>query len=137
MTGTGILVDTWAWLEMMSGSSPRGDRARDIIRNSSLVSLSVLTLYELRYRLEQIKNREFAIMVIKQITDQAEVILIDDQIALLGGTIKSQQIFQKKTKGAVDCLILATARVNNQQILTGDKHFAGYPEAICLGTLKS
>ncbi|MEI7432977.1 MAG: PIN domain-containing protein [Methanomicrobiales archaeon] len=131
MTNSGILVDTWAWLEMMGGS-PRGDRARDIILNSSPVSLSVLTLYELRYRLEQIKNREFAIMVIKQITDQAEVIPIDDQIGLLGGTIKIQQISEKKTMGAVDCLILATARVHNQQILTGDKHFAGIPEAICL-----
>ena len=131
MTKTGILVDTWAWLEMMSGS-PRGDRARDIIRNSSPVALSVLTIYELRYRLEQIKNREFAIMVIKQIADQAEVIPIDDQIGLLGGAIKSQQISQKTTMGAVDCLILATSRVHDLQILTGDKHFAGCPEAIFL-----
>jgi predicted nucleic acid-binding protein len=131
VTSPGILVDTWAWLEMMSGT-PRGDRVRDIIRNSSPVSISVLTLYELRYRLEQIKNRDFAIMVIKQITDQTEVIPIDDKIGLLGGTLKSQQNSQKTTMGAVDCLVLATARVHNLQILTGDKHFAGFPEAICL-----
>lgn len=131
MTGTGILVDTWAWLEMMSGS-PRGDRARRVICDNSTICVSVLTLYELRYRLEQIKDRESAVLIIKQITDQGEVIPIDAQIALLGGTIKIQQNSQKTTMGAVDCLILATARIHNLKILTGDKHFTGCLETICL-----
>jgi len=131
VTGTGILVDTWAWLEMMSGSQ-RGDRARAIIRENSNICVSVLTLYELRYRLEQIKNRESAVLIIKQITDQAEVIPIDAQIAFLGGTIKIQQTSQNTTMGAVDCLILATARIHNLKILTGDKHFTGCLETICL-----
>lgn len=131
MTRTGILVDTWAWLEMMSGSQ-RGDRARAVIRENSNICVSVLTLYELRHRLEQIKNCESAVLIIKQITDQAEVISIDAQIAFLGGSIKIQQTSQNTTMGAVDCLILATARIHNLKILTGDKHFTGCLETICL-----
>jgi predicted nucleic acid-binding protein len=127
VTGTGILVDTWAWLEMMSGSQ-RGELAREVIRDNSTICVSVLTLYELRYRLEQIKNRENAVVIINQITDQAEVIPIDDQVALLGGSIKVQQTSQKTTMGAIDCLILATARIHNLKILTGDKHFGGLEE---------
>lgn len=131
MTGAGILVDTWAWLEMMSGSSS-GEQACKIIRDNTTICVSVLTLYELRYRLEQIKNRDFAVLIIKQITDQADVIPIDDQIALLAGTLKIQQNREKTTMGAVDCLVLATARVHNQKLLTGGKHFRGCPEVICL-----
>jgi len=32
--------------------------------------------------------------------------------------------------GAVDCLLLATARANHLKILTGDRHFAGFEETI-------
>ena len=131
MTGTGILVDTCAWLEMMSGSY-KGDHARTVIRENSHIFISVLSLYELRYRLEQIKNREDAVLIIKQITNQAEVIPIDDQIALLGGTIKLQQNSWKTKMGAVDCLILATARIHNLNVLTGDRHFDGLDETIVL-----
>ncbi len=131
MTGSGILVDSWAWLEIMSGS-PRGDRVCEVIRDNSTVCVSVLTLYELRYRLEQIKNREGAVSIIKQITDQGEVIPIDAQVALLGGTIKIQQTSQKTPMGAVDCLILATARIHNLKVLTGDTHFNGLEETILL-----
>jgi len=34
--------------------------------------------------------------------------------------------------GAVDCLILATARIHNLKMLTGDKHFNGLEETINL-----
>ena len=129
MTGSGILVDTFAWLEMMSGSS-KGDRARTVIHENSHIFISVLTLYELRYRIEQIKDNESAVAIIRQITDQAEVIPIDAQIALLGGTIKIQQTSRKTPMGAVDCLILATARIHNLKVLTGDMHFNSLEETI-------
>jgi predicted nucleic acid-binding protein len=131
VTGPGILVDSWAWLEMMSGSR-RGERACEVIRDNSGICVSVLTLYELRYRLEQIKNREGAVLILKQIVDQAEVIPVDAQIALLGGTIKARQHSRKITMGAVDCLILATARTHNLNVLTGDTHFKGFEETILL-----
>jgi len=131
VTGTGILVDTCAWLEMMSGSY-KGDLARTVIRENSHISISVLSLYELRYRLEQIKNREEAVLIIKQITDQAEVIPIGDKIALLGGTIKLQQNSWKTKMSAVDCMLLATARIHNLNVLTGDMHFKGLEETILI-----
>jgi predicted nucleic acid-binding protein len=32
--------------------------------------------------------------------------------------------------GAVDCMILATARVHGLKIISGDKHFAGLDECL-------
>jgi predicted nucleic acid-binding protein len=38
---------------------------------------------------------------------------------------------RKKSKiGAVDCMILATARMYNLNVLTGDPHFQGIAESI-------
>ncbi len=129
MTGPRILVDTWAWIEMMRGSG-QGDHVRTIIRNNPEIFVSVLTIYELRYRLEQLMGAERALSIIHQIREQVNVIPVDNQIAMLGGAIKIGQTKERTNMGAVDCMILATARVHDLKILSGDKHFAGLDEAM-------
>lgn len=131
MTDRGILVDTYAWLEMMKGSS-RGAHARSVIRESPEIYLSVLTLYELQYRVAQIKNDESTATILQQITSQAEVIPIDSQIALLGGKIRLRQKSLKTDMGAVDCLTLATAQIYKLKVLTGDPHFSTFEETILI-----
>jgi predicted nucleic acid-binding protein len=131
LTAQGIIVDTYAWLEMMKGSS-KGAHARSVIREAQEIYLSVLTLYELQYRIVQIKNGESATAILGQITSQAEVIPVNRQIALLGGKIKLQQKSQKTDMGAVDCLILATAQIYNLKVLTGDPHFGECTETILI-----
>ena len=131
MTAPSILVDTWAWIEMMMGSK-QGDRVRTVILNNPDLFISILTIYELRYRIEQLKDSESAISIINQITEHVEVIPVDNQIAMLGGTIKLGQCHGKTKMGAVDCMILATARLHGLKILTGNKHFNGLEETIIL-----
>ena len=127
MTAPSILVDTWAWIEMMMGSG-QGDRIRTVIHNNPDLFVSILTIYELRYRIAQLMDDASAISIINQITEQVEVIPVNNQIAMLGGTIKLGQSKEKTKMGAVDCMILATARVHGLKILSGDKHFAGLAE---------
>ena len=129
MNDPGILVDTWAWIEMMSGSI-RGDRVRSIIRSNPEIFVSALTVYELRYRLEQLGGRQNALSIIRQITDQAEVIAVDSTIAMMAGTVKTQQKSEGSSMGAVDCMILATARIHRLKLLTGDRHFAGLDDVM-------
>ena len=131
MTAPSILVDTWAWIEMMMGSR-QGERVRTVILNNPDLFISILTIYELRYRIEQLKDSESAISIINQITEQVEVIPVDTRIAMLGGTIKLGQCQGKTKMGAVDCMILATARLHGLKILTGDMHFNGLEETIIL-----
>ena len=73
-----------------------------------------------------------AISIINQITEQVKVIPVDNQIAMLGGAIKLGQCQGKTKMGAVDCMILATARLHGLKILTGDQHFNGLEETILL-----
>jgi predicted nucleic acid-binding protein len=129
MTGPSILVDTWAWIEMMMGSG-QGDRVRTVIDNNPDLFVSILTIYELRYRIEQLMDDASAISIINQITEQVEVIPVDAEIALLAGAIKADQKKNGSSMGAVDCMILATARAHGLKILSGDKHFAGFEETL-------
>lgn len=129
MTAPSILIDTWAWIEMMRGSG-QGDRVRTVIHNNPDLFISILTIYELRYRIEQLMDEASAISIISQITEHVEVIPVDNEIAMLGGMIKLGQCKGKTKMGAVDCMILATARLHGLKILSGDKQFAGLEECL-------
>jgi len=131
LTARGILVDTFAWLEMMKGSK-KGANARSVVRDTREIFISVLTLYELQYRLAEITSDKDAAAIIQRISSQAEIIPVDHQIAIHGGQIKLRQRKLKTAMGAVDCLILATAQIYNLKVLTGDPHFNQYGDTILI-----
>ena len=122
---TGILIDTYSWMEIFSGS-PWGHRALASLEKHSPQAISVLTLYELQYRLGDLSGEEKT----ATITAHAEVLPVDRQTAIAAGRIKAGQKRAGSGMGAVDCLILATARIHHLKILTGDRHFAGLEETI-------
>lgn len=126
---TGILIDTYAWMEIFSGSE-WGGRALACLERYSPQVISVLTLYELQYRLSGLYGEEKTAALLATITAHAEVLPVDSQIAILAGSIKAGQKRAGSAMGAVDCLLLATARANRLKILTGDRHFAGFEETV-------
>lgn len=128
---TGILIDTYAWIEIFR-NSPWGRQALECIEQNSPLAVSVLTLYELQYRFSDLYGEEKTGSFIATILSHTEVILIDRQIAIAAGTIKAEQKKKGNGMGAVDCMILATARIHNLKVLTGDKHFNGLEETIIL-----
>jgi len=128
---TGILIDTYAWIEIFR-NSPWGRQALECIEQNSPLAISVLTLYELQYRFSDLYGEEKTGSFIATILTHAEVIPVDRQIAITAGTIKAGQKKKGNGMGAVDCMILATARIHNLNVLTGDKHFNGLEETIIL-----
>jgi len=128
VTRAGILADTFAWIEILK-KTDRGERAIALMEKNPPVFISVLTLYELQYLLEEQYGKDRTSALIGTILSHAEVIPVDNPIAIAGGSIKSGQKKKKSRMGAVDCMILATARIYNLNILTGDLHFKGCREA--------
>ena len=126
---TGILVDTYAWIEIFR-DTPFGRRAMECIERNSPPVISVLTLYELQYRLEDLYGKERTGPLLATILAHAEAIPVDMRIAVTAGSIKSLQKKQGNAMGAVDCMILATARMHGLKIMSGDKHFKGIEECL-------
>jgi len=127
MTAPGILVDTYTWIEIFR-NSPWGREALACIEKNSPPSISVLSLYELQYRFGDLYGQEKTGTFLATILTHSEVIPVDREIAIAAGTIKLGQCKGKTKMGAVDCMILATARAHGLKILSGDKHFAGFDE---------
>ena len=119
-SNAGILVDSFVWLEILRGSK-KGKIALEIINKSDRVFTSVLNLYELRHQIEQIADQKTSNEYIRAIKSHTKVIVIDEKIALKGALVKHEY----KKMGVLDCLILATARINALKILTGDETFKG------------
>jgi predicted nucleic acid-binding protein len=128
---TGILIDTYTWIEIFR-NSPWGRQALEFIEKNSPLAVSVLTLYELQYRFNDLYGEEKTGSFITTILTHAELIPVDMQIAIAAGTIKTGQKKKGNGMGAVDCLILATARIHNLNVLTGDRHFDGLEETILI-----
>jgi predicted nucleic acid-binding protein len=126
---TGILVDTYTWIEIFR-DSPWGRHALEYIERNSPLAVSVLTLYELQYRLGDLYGEEKTGSLLATILFHADVIPVDTRIAVTAGSIKSLQKNKGTAMGAVDCLILATARSRGLKILSGDKHFKGLEESL-------
>ncbi|MDY6964976.1 MAG: tetratricopeptide repeat protein [Halobacteriota archaeon] len=120
----GVLIDSFAWLEILKGSK-RGKSALEIIDRSEKSFISVLNLYELRQLIEEIKDEKTAEEYIRTIKSHTRVLDIDEEIALKAAMIKSEHKMSD-----IDALILATARVHNLKILTGDETFKGIDEAV-------
>lgn len=129
MNHTGILVDTYAWVEILKNTE-WGQRALTLVERNAPVFISVLTVYELQNVLEEKYDHDRALSHIATILSHAEVIPVDKRIAFIGGSIKSEQKKKKKKMGAVDCLILATAQIHNLKVLSGDLHFRECRETI-------
>lgn len=121
-----ILVDSFAWLEILAGSD-RGRNALSVIKESGGIFTSVLNIYEIKYRIEQIRDEETADEYIKTVKTHTNVLNIDEEIALSGARIRLEI-----GMSAVDSLILATARIHDLSVLTGDRHFAGLDEAVMI-----
>ena len=122
-----LLLDSFVWLEILSGSK-RGREALKIIGEAEELYTSVLNLYEVRYRAEEIAGEGKALEVIKKIEENCKIMDIDKQIALEGGRLK----LKNRRMGAVDCLLLATARIKKLRILSGDEHFRGLENVIII-----
>lgn len=126
---TGILIDTYTWIEIFR-DTPRGRKALACMEKNSPRAVSVLTLYELQYRLSDLYGKQKTGSLLATILAHTDALPIDAQIATTAGLIKAEQKRAGSGMGAVDCMIHATARIHNLKILTGDKHFAGHDEVM-------
>jgi predicted nucleic acid-binding protein len=120
MEGAPILIDSFAWLEILTGTE-RGRKALEIINSREKRFTSVLNLYELRYRIEQLRDTQTTMEFLEIIRGQCEIMPVDESIALTAGKVKMLH----PSLGAVDCLLLATAKVQHLRLVTGDQHFRG------------
>ena len=121
---TRILLDSWAWLEMFSGS-PKGEKVRKEIKAASELLTTAANLYEVLYRTNENAGTEAADKAMEFIETHSQIVEIGKQTAIAAAEIRRNEKLH-----ALDAFTLAASRLNEAQLVTGDPHFKNVKNVI-------
>ena len=113
------VIDSYAWVEYFKGSK-QGETAKEFIE-SKRAATSVITIAELSEKYDREGKRfdeDFSFMIA-----QTKIIKLNTELALLAGKINNENKRKIKNWGMADSIILATAKMNEAKVVTGDEHF--------------
>ena len=129
------VIDSYAWIEYFAGSH-EGETAREYVekKNSAtptivVAELSRKLMREVSHGRETIEGRSARLSFLRSSTG---IIDLTDEIATLAGEIDAERKQMARRWGLADPVVLATARVSNAKVVTGDKHFMDLKEIIFL-----
>jgi predicted nucleic acid-binding protein len=132
-----IVVDSYAWIEIFLGSK-KGQSAFREISDAELVLTPEIVFAEIsRKYLREGANENIIRSRLQTIFESSEPSRIDEAIAIASGKayleIEEKAKKEKMEKPSLfDGIVLATARVNNAKVLTGDPHFRALPDTLWL-----
>jgi predicted nucleic acid-binding protein len=99
------------------------------IEDESPLFTSTITLAEVvRYFIAGGQKEATIRTCLDDIRTKSSVLPVDEDIAIAAGHLKKREI-----AGIADSIILATARIGDHKVVTGDPHFKEITDAIYLG----
>ncbi len=134
MTGKNVVLDTWAWFEVLGGT-PRGSViAKDYLADESVRIITVdISLAEASAVLQDRGQAQRIPAVVDDIIAASdEVVPITRDDAVRAGPLRSELRKAAKDASLADSLLLAIARNRNAVLLSCDPAFAGQPDVICV-----
>jgi predicted nucleic acid-binding protein len=124
------VIDAYAWIEYFTATKA-GTKVKTMLEqeNNEIYTCAV-TIAEIISKTTREKQDTEA--VYDTLTTNSNIIDADNQLSKQAGILHAQTRKTKKDFGLADAYVLATARMINARILTGDPHFKGIKEAILI-----
>lgn len=122
------VIDSFAWIEYFAGSKP-GRQARRYIETGQSITPTVV-IAELSHKYASLRQ-DFT-PKLRFIVLNSRTATLDEETANLAGMINYERKTKIRTWGLVDSIILATARLQEANVVTGDEHFKDLKEAIMI-----
>lgn len=128
-------MDSYAWVELFLGSQ-EGQKVRRMIADADEVRTPDIVLAEIsRKYLREKAEKDTIKSRLETITSASLVTPVGVEVAMKAGEA-SLELAERAAKqrhrapSLFDAIVLATARVYDSKVLTGDEHFEGLPETI-------
>jgi len=123
-----FVVDSFAWFEYFLGS-PAGELVKGHIEEGKTLTPTIVIaeLSEKYGRLGLDFKERLKFMKLR-----SQMIPLDENIAGLAGKLSIERKKKVKHWGMADSIILATTRLGNHKIITGDEHFRDINEAMMI-----
>lgn len=127
---TKFVVDAYAWIEYFNASE-KGLKIKQIIENEdNEIFISAATFAEVISKFLR-ENKDIHI-AIEGLNTLAAVIEVSQEISISAGEIHYNEKKKNKEFGMLDSFVVATAKLNNSKILTGDDDFKNFKEAVII-----
>ncbi len=134
-----VIVDSFAWIEFLTGSVHEG-RVREALSRADVVATPDLVLAEVARKLARSRvDQDVIRQKIRDISTLSEVVPITVDVAV--GVFEAESELRRSARarrldppGLSDSVILSMARTLQGSVLTGDPHFKGLPETDWLGS---
>jgi len=130
-----IVIDAYAWIEHFIGSA-KGQKVKEIIESADEVFTPGTVLAEIaRKYLREGVDEKIVDSRLQEITGASNIVPVDTNLALesarcfLELSAKAHKSKQKNPS-LFDAIVLATGRLLESKILTGDEHFKSLPETV-------
>jgi predicted nucleic acid-binding protein len=133
-----IVIDSYAWIELFNGTE-KGRKVKDIIENSEEIYTPDIVLAEIaRKYLRESEEKMIINSRLESITAASTITAIDAKLAFEAAKcylelMENARKLKLNTPGLFDAIILATCRLLESKIVTGDEHFRNLPETIWIG----
>jgi len=126
-----LTIDTYAWIEYFEGSV-QGNKIREILENENEYEVFTpsIVLVELADAVVKGKIKINWDELVRFVKLNTKIINIDEIVAKEAGIIKNNLRKKHPDFGLVDAIVLATARINNSRLLTGDNHLLNEDDVI-------
>ncbi|MBU0894153.1 MAG: PIN domain-containing protein [Nanoarchaeota archaeon] len=123
-----IIFDTFAWIEFFEGTK-KGKIVKDFLCENEIITPLIVFL-ELSYKADK-EHWNFR-EIVNYIKHNSEIIGMNENFIFSFGKLYNK--VKKNIRGIsiVDVVLLHTAMLKNAKVLTGDKHFKGFKEAMIL-----
>lgn len=127
---TSYVVDSWAWIEYLEGSS-KGARVRDIVEGGSDTLTHVVSIAEIVSRVERVgKDSQAAAARVASLSKLIAPSMAD---AVEAGALHAEMRKRRSNFSLADAFVLQAARSKAARVLTGDPDFKGINEAEVVG----
>jgi predicted nucleic acid-binding protein len=129
------VIDSYAWIVQFTGTSA-SNKIIDIFVNAEELYTPDIVLAEVARKYIREKVEDTIVKKrLQQINENSKIINLDPRIAFESANCYSEILsYAKKNKlntpSLSDAIILATARVLDAKVLTGDQHFKPFNEVL-------
>ncbi len=113
-----MLLDTYAWVEYFLGST-KGKKVKKMLKENECFT-SAISLAEISCWLRKNKESREKLDSVKNFST---VLSLDNDLLESAGIISYEKKQSVKDFGLVDAIILATSKIYDLPVVTGDKHF--------------
>ena len=117
---TGLLLDSYAWIEFFIASKQKGETVKQIL-SKQICYTSAISIAEISEWCE--KNRLDSRKHIDTVIRKSVILNLNEKMLEMAGRINFARKREVKNWGLVDSIILTSAKIHCLNVVTGDKHF--------------